>query len=465
MYRFNDDNFLRRLNFRPHKPAPGVKGKCNEIPRFLRFKELTEAEMKEKKRIPVPESELQLSGAASSSTPLDIPIYKGTILEKRQKPLTGKESFEVYEVYTLWQNEPSTEPKEICIRWDGLNGRVQLYSLVYMVHPNRKAESGKFLEANGLVGLSMIPHKCNPKKVATGGNWAGQGYWVPYVVALHYAKQWSWCYRYLFVVIWGNDFPAVCKTENDPGYRDNKLDPLVLEAAIRESNYFREKALSEARRHESTRDGNQLETTSIASNPVGIFRTQHRKSFESQQIQEHRPYMLHSRQPEYYDPVRESGGESRKRSNQNHKTDEVHAFFESRTRENMDIPRMRMDSNASYGFAQTRKIRDIAPMNFREGIMEGNRKRRVVDTKGAAKRATYRKPDAAKAMDWEEEELGTGVGRAEYTSDRNKPYSSRSPEQEAAEALLQLVSSPAHRKGAVTQDAFTRTGGYWPTRR
>ena len=107
MYRFNDDNFLRKLNFRPHKPAPGVKGKCNEIPRFLRFKELTEAEMKEKKRIPVPESELQLSGAASSSTPLDIPIYKGTILEKRQKPLTGKESFEG-KIHPKW-------PKDKCV--------------------------------------------------------------------------------------------------------------------------------------------------------------------------------------------------------------------------------------------------------------------------------------------------------------------------------------------------------------
>lgn len=39
----------------------------------------------------------------------------------------------------------------------------------------QKAESGKFLEANGLVEMSMVPHKDNPKKVATGGNWAGQG--------------------------------------------------------------------------------------------------------------------------------------------------------------------------------------------------------------------------------------------------------------------------------------------------
>ena len=47
----------------------------------------------------------------------------------------------MYEIYTEWeeQNNKTGEKrlKEVCIRWDRFNGRVQLYALVYMVHPNK----------------------------------------------------------------------------------------------------------------------------------------------------------------------------------------------------------------------------------------------------------------------------------------------------------------------------------------
>ena len=111
----------------------------------------------------------------------------------------------------------------------------------------------------------MVPHKDNPKKVATGGNWAGQGmfpfakrksatwradekrfafvgYWVPYVVALFYARHWSYEYRYLFVLIWGNAFPDTCKKPEQQGWRDNVLGDPVVAAAQRESDYFFSKA-------------------------------------------------------------------------------------------------------------------------------------------------------------------------------------------------------------------------------
>lgn len=88
----------------------------------------------------------------------------------------------------------------------------------------------------------MVPHKDNPKKVATGGNWAGQGYWVPYVVALFYARHWSYEYRYLFVLIWGNAFPDTCKKPEQQGWRDNALEVPVIAAARRESEYFLSKA-------------------------------------------------------------------------------------------------------------------------------------------------------------------------------------------------------------------------------
>ncbi|KAF8425031.1 hypothetical protein BGX38DRAFT_1237315 [Terfezia claveryi] len=88
----------------------------------------------------------------------------------------------------------------------------------------------------------MVPNKDNPKKVATGGNWAAQGYWVPYVVALSYVRHWSYEYRYLFVLIWGNAFPDTCKKPEQQGWRDNALEAPVIAAARRESEYFLSKA-------------------------------------------------------------------------------------------------------------------------------------------------------------------------------------------------------------------------------
>ena len=114
----------------------------------------------------------------------------------------------------------------------------------------------------------MVPHKDNPKKVATGGNWAGQGvlntnywcllgsstdisinvgYWVPYVVALHYVRHWSFDYRHLFVVIWGSSFPGTCKRLGEHGYRENILGAAVVAAARRESRFFFGKAMALAR--------------------------------------------------------------------------------------------------------------------------------------------------------------------------------------------------------------------------
>ncbi|KAF8423223.1 hypothetical protein EV426DRAFT_710610 [Tirmania nivea] len=248
IYDLSDPSFAQKLNFQPHKPEQGHLENCKKIPRFHGFKTLSQAEMKERKRVQVPEWEFQDRehpfGGRTESIP--VPIYKGSILEKRQQSLTGKETFDVYEIYTMWEEKDSktqsTRLKEVVIRWDKFNGRVQLYALVYMVHPNKKAESGKFLETNGLVELSMVPHKDNPKKVATGGNWAGQGYWVPYVVALFYVRHWSYEYRYLFVFIWGNALPDTCKMPEQHGWRDNVLDCPVIAAARRESDYFLSKA-------------------------------------------------------------------------------------------------------------------------------------------------------------------------------------------------------------------------------
>lgn len=55
--------------------------------------------------------------------------------------VVSKLTLEVYEIYTLWEESDSKTGgkrlKEVCIRWDEFNGRVQLYALVYMVHPNK----------------------------------------------------------------------------------------------------------------------------------------------------------------------------------------------------------------------------------------------------------------------------------------------------------------------------------------
>lgn len=95
IYDLDDPHFFEKLVFRPHRAAPGLVEKCKHIPRFHGFKTLTESELKERKRKPVPQWEFQ--GPMSMSPEVlesEIPIYKGSILEKRQQPLTGKDTFD-----------------------------------------------------------------------------------------------------------------------------------------------------------------------------------------------------------------------------------------------------------------------------------------------------------------------------------------------------------------------------------
>jgi len=96
IYDLSDPSFAQKLNFQPHKPGPGYLEKCKKIPRFHGFKTLSQADMKERKRIQVPEWEFQDRehpfGGRTEAIP--VPIYKGSILEKRQQSLTGKETFD-----------------------------------------------------------------------------------------------------------------------------------------------------------------------------------------------------------------------------------------------------------------------------------------------------------------------------------------------------------------------------------
>ncbi|KAF8455244.1 hypothetical protein BDZ91DRAFT_746796 [Kalaharituber pfeilii] len=138
----------------------------------------------------------------------------------------------------------------------------------------------------------MVPHKDNPKKVATGGNWAGQGYWVPYVVALYYARNWSFEYRYLFVAIWGNDFPSTCKSPGDEGYRKNTLPSRVIAAARRESEYFFQKAVGQFKgvgRVTRKKNGrNAVDRTGNDSQPSPFLPVQ-RQSLTQESLQDEAP--------------------------------------------------------------------------------------------------------------------------------------------------------------------------------
>ena len=60
-------------------------------------------------------------------------------------------------------------------------------------------------------------------------------------------RHWSFDYRHLFVVIWGNSFPETCKRSGEHGYRENILDAAVVAAARRESRFFLSKAVALAR--------------------------------------------------------------------------------------------------------------------------------------------------------------------------------------------------------------------------
>lgn len=95
IYNLDDPRFAQKLDFRPHKPGPGYLDECKKIPRFYGFKTLSQADLKERKRVPVADSEFQNGKPPSNvrASDVQIPIYKGSILEKRQQSLTGKETF------------------------------------------------------------------------------------------------------------------------------------------------------------------------------------------------------------------------------------------------------------------------------------------------------------------------------------------------------------------------------------
>lgn len=103
VYDLGDQNFPQKLDFRPHKPGPDYFERCKVIPRFYGFKTLSQADMKERKRVLVQESEFQGQKNAMNGkfSALEIPVYKGIILEKRQQPLTGKETFDGKLVSTM----------------------------------------------------------------------------------------------------------------------------------------------------------------------------------------------------------------------------------------------------------------------------------------------------------------------------------------------------------------------------
>lgn len=96
IYDLSDPGFAQKLNFQPHKPGEGYLDNCKKIPRFHGFKTLSQADMKERKRVQVPEWEFQGRGHpfGGGTEAIPIPIYKGSILEKRQQSLTGKETFD-----------------------------------------------------------------------------------------------------------------------------------------------------------------------------------------------------------------------------------------------------------------------------------------------------------------------------------------------------------------------------------
>ena len=162
-----------------------------------------------------------------------------------------------------------------------------------------------------------------------------EGYWVPYVVALHYVRHWSFDYRHLFVVIWGNFFPGTCKRLGERGYRVNTLEPAVVAAARRESTFFFNKAVADVReplqssRKKTPRgsipgtriapaailerrdqQSSSMQHLVLSSSPSGrplppAGRLQHTSSLTAIHNTKHAHDLLPSHSTAYYDPVRE----------------------------------------------------------------------------------------------------------------------------------------------------------------
>ncbi|KAH7035503.1 uncharacterized protein B0I36DRAFT_93505 [Microdochium trichocladiopsis] len=141
---------------------------------------------------------------------------------------TGRESIEVFQYDFTCPKSGSV----YTVMWDYNIGLVRITPF-FKCHGYAKTVPGKMLNLNP--GLKDITHSI------TGGSIVAQGYWMPYACARAICATFCHSIAPALIPVFGMDFPASCLPPSSEAFGYMKIDPVIVHAATRESEMFRQR--------------------------------------------------------------------------------------------------------------------------------------------------------------------------------------------------------------------------------
>jgi hypothetical protein len=76
------------------------------------------------------------------------------------------------------------------------------------------------------------------------GSLTSPGYWMPYQAAKAIAATFCYDIRWALTPVFGNDFPSMCLSKQDPNYAKFLIDPAIVRYCTEETNRFRTEGAS-----------------------------------------------------------------------------------------------------------------------------------------------------------------------------------------------------------------------------
>ncbi|EFQ91409.1 hypothetical protein CFE70_005913 [Pyrenophora teres f. teres 0-1] len=140
---------------------------------------------------------------------------------------TGRDAFEMFQ-YTY--KRPG-EDKEYVVVWDYNVGLVRMTPFFKSCKYSKTIPAKALRENPGLKEISYS---------ITGGALVCQGYWMPYHAARAIAATFCYDIRWALTPVFGDDFPSICLTPNDPCFAKFLIDPAIVQYCAQETARFRE---------------------------------------------------------------------------------------------------------------------------------------------------------------------------------------------------------------------------------
>ncbi|EUC37487.1 hypothetical protein COCCADRAFT_85347 [Bipolaris zeicola 26-R-13] len=140
---------------------------------------------------------------------------------------TGRDAFEMFQ-YTY---KLPGEDKPYVVVWDYNVGLVRMTPFFKSCKYSKTIPAKALRENPGLKDISYS---------ITGGALVCQGYWIPYQAARAIAATFCYDIRWALTPVFGNDFPSICLTPDDPCFAKFVIDPAIVRYCSEETTKFRE---------------------------------------------------------------------------------------------------------------------------------------------------------------------------------------------------------------------------------